>query len=136
MTTVALDTIIFLIFCFFIWRNFMKNKEYATQIADRSAIKYHLDILDDSLCLRKIKLKFEKMMPVFYRVYSFDYNSLGSDDRMRGYVVLRNGRLDDIVMSDFEKANVFKESVVSAQVVAKNNSTNNVIAFESDEENS
>lgn len=130
--SVALYTIIFLGISFFMWRNFMKNKEYAVDVAVRSSAKYNLDLLDDTVCLRKINLKFESKRLVFYRVYSFDYNTVSSDDRYRGYIVIRNGRLDDVVISEFEKADVVKENIVSEQVVSKKTRqpANNIINFD------
>ena len=54
--SIALYTLIFLAGCFFFaWCNFIKNKEYAISIAERIALKYNLDLLDDTICLRKIK---------------------------------------------------------------------------------
>lgn len=99
----------------------MKNKECAISIAERTALKYNLDLLDDTVYLRKINLQFENKRLVFYRVYSFDYNTQSSDDRYRGYIVIRNGRLDDDFVSEFEKADIVKESIISEQ--AANTST-------------
>lgn len=128
--SVALYTIIFLGVCLFLWRNFMKNKEYAIGIAERSAEKYNLSLLDDTVCLRKVSFKFEKKRLIFYRVYSFDYNTISSDDRYRGYIVIRNGRLDDIVISEFEKADIVKENLASEQSKQSSVSANNVINFD------
>ena len=86
--SIALYTLIFLAGCFFTWHNFMKNKECAISIAERTALKYNLDLLDDTVYLRKINLQFENKRLVFYRVYSFDYNTQSSDDRYRGYIVI------------------------------------------------
>ena len=129
--SIALYTLIFLAGCFFAWCNFMKNKEYAINIAERTALKYNLDLLDDTVCLRKINLQFENKRLVFYRVYSFDYNTQSSDDRYRGYIVIRNGRLDDDV-SEFEKADIVKESIISKQVVntSPHQPENNIINFD------
>ncbi|AIT10146.1 hypothetical protein LO80_09300 [Candidatus Francisella endociliophora] len=129
--SIALYTIIFLGISFFLWRNFMKNKEYAVDVAERSSAKYNLDLLDATVCLRKINLKFENKRLVFYRVYSFDYNTVSSDDRYRGYIVIRNGRLDDVVISEFEKADIVQENIVSEQTASSTTRepANNVINF-------
>jgi hypothetical protein len=108
----------------------MKNKEYAVSVAERATIKYNLDLLDDTVCLRKINVKFENKRIVFYRVYSFDYNMAATDDRYRGYIVIRNGKLDDIVVSEFEKADIIKESIVSEQMASSRKPKNNVINFD------
>lgn len=91
-----------------------------------------MDLLDDTVCLRKINLQFENKRPAFYRVYSFDYNTQISDDRYRGYIVIRNGRFDDIVVSEFEKADIVKESIISEQVVNTSlpQPANNIINFD------
>ncbi|MEY8701496.1 DUF3301 domain-containing protein [Francisella philomiragia] len=130
--SLALYTIIFLGLCFFLWRNFMKNKEYAVDVAQRSTAKYDLELLDETVCLRKIDVKLENRRLVFYRVYSFDYNSSSSDDRFRGYIVIRNGRLDDIVISEFEKADVVRENIVSEQSEdsQSRSSVHNIINFD------
>ncbi|AJI74895.1 DUF3301 domain-containing protein [Francisella philomiragia] len=130
--SLALYTIIFLGLCFFLWRNFMKNKEYAVDVAQRSTAKYDLELLDETVCLRKIDVKLENRRLVFYRVYSFDYNSSLSDDRFRGYIVIRNGRLDDIVISEFEKADVIRENIVSEQFEdsQSGSSVHNIINFD------
>lgn len=130
--SIALYTIIFLAVCFFLWRNFMKNKEYAVDVAARSSAKYSLSLLDDTVCLRKINIKFENKKIVFYRIYSFDYNTVNSDDRYRGYIVIRNGRLDDVVISEFEKADLVKENIVSEQMASSSSrqSANNIINFD------
>ncbi|AJI47126.1 DUF3301 domain-containing protein [Francisella philomiragia] len=130
--SLALYTIIFLGLCFFLWRNFMKNKEYAVDVAQRSRAKYDLELLDETVCLRKIDVKLENRRLVFYRVYSFDYNSSLSDDRFRGYIVIRNGRLDDIVISEFEKADVIRENIVSEQFEdsQSRSSVHNIINFD------
>ena len=129
---IALYTLIFLAECFFAWHNFMKNKEYAINIAERTALKYNLDLLDDTVCLRKINLQFENKRLVFYRVYSFDYNTQSSDDRYRGYIVIRNGKFDDVVVSEFEKADIVKESIISDQAVKTSpyQSSHNIINFD------
>ncbi|QIW09895.1 DUF3301 domain-containing protein [Francisella sp. LA112445] len=128
--SIALYTLIFLAVCFFAWRNFMKNKEYAIDVAERSSQKHNLDLLDDTVCLRKITIKFENKRIVFYRVYSFDYNSVTSEDRYRGYIVIRNGRLDEIVISDFEKADIVKENIISEQEISSRKPANNIIDFD------
>ena len=111
---------------------FYENKEYAVDVAIRSSTKYRLDLLDDTVCLRKINLKIESKKLVFYRVYSFDYNIVSCDDRYRGYIVIRNGRLDDVVISEFEKADVVKENIVSEQIVDEKSrqAANNIINFD------
>ncbi|OEZ33911.1 hypothetical protein AS144_00940 [Francisella endosymbiont of Amblyomma maculatum] len=93
----------------------MKNKECAISIAEHTALRYNLDLLDDTVYLRKINLQFENKRLVFYRVYSFDYNTQSSDDRYRVYIVIRNGRLDDNVVSEFEKADIVKKGIISEQ---------------------
>lgn len=110
----------------------MKNKEYAIDVAERSSVKYNLDLLDATVCLRKISIKFENKRLVFYRVYSFDYNTASSDDRYRGYIVIRNGRLDDVVISEFEKADIVQESIVSEQSASTTSQgpANNIINFD------
>jgi len=110
----------------------MKNKEYAVDVAQRSTAKYDLELLDETVCLRKIDVKLENRRLVFYRVYSFDYNSSLSDDRFRGYIVIRNGRLDDIVISEFEKADVVRENIVSEQFEdsQSRSSVHNIINFD------
>ncbi|QIV94287.1 DUF3301 domain-containing protein [Allofrancisella frigidaquae] len=127
--SVALYTLMFLGVCFFTWRNFMKNKELAINIAERSANKYNLDLLDDTVCLRKINIKLENYKIAIYRVYSFDYNTLTSSERFRAYIVLRNGKLDEIVISEYEKADIVKENIGSEQVYPKQ-AINNVIKFD------
>ncbi|ORM39203.1 hypothetical protein A2G94_00980 [Francisella endosymbiont of Ornithodoros moubata] len=109
----------------------MKNKECAISIAERTALKYNLDLLDDAVYLRKINLQFENKRLVFYRVYSFDYNTQNSDDRYRGYIVIRNGRLDDVVL-EFEKVDIVKESTISEQAtnISPHQSENNIINFD------
>lgn len=128
--SVALYTIIFLAICFFAWRNFMKNKEYAIGVAERSSQKHNLDLLDDTVCLRKITMKFESKRIVFYRVYSFDYNTATCDERYRGYIVIKNGRLDEIVISNFEKADIVKENIISEQYGSPQKPANNIIDFD------
>lgn len=133
--SIALYTLIFLGICFFIWRNFMKNKEYTIDIAQRSSEKHNLELLDDTVCLRKISIKFECKRMVFYRVYSFDYNNAMCDDRYRAYIVIRNGRFQELIMSDFEKADLERENIVSEQSMQKKEKprrqvANNVIDFE------
>ena len=110
----------------------MKNKKYAISIAERTALKYNLDLLDNTVCLRKINLQFENKKLVFYRVYSFDYNTQSSDDRYRGYIVIRNGRLDDDVVSEFEKADIVKESIIYEQAAnaSPHQLENNIINFD------
>ncbi|AEE26438.1 hypothetical protein FN3523_1135 [Francisella hispaniensis] len=110
----------------------MKNKEYAISIAERTAVKYNLDLLDDTVCLRKINLQFENKRLVFYRVYSFDYNTQSSDDRYRGYIVIRNGKLHDVIVSEFEKADIVKESIISDQAIKTSpyQSAHNIINFD------
>ena len=107
----------------------MKNKEYVTDIAKKSAKQHKLDLLDETVCLCKISLKFESIKIVFYRVYYFDYNTMNSDDRHRAYIVIRNGKLDDIVISDFEKADIVKENIISEQPTSRQ-PANNVINFD------
>ncbi|ABO47179.1 DUF3301 domain-containing protein [Francisella tularensis] len=130
--SIALYTLISLAGCFFAWRNFMKNKEYAISIAERAAVKYNLDLLDDTVCLRKLNLWFENKRLVFYRVYSFDYNTQSSDDRYRGYIVIRNGKLNDVVVSEFEKADIINESIISEQATNTSSckSAHNIINFD------
>lgn len=108
----------------------MKNKEYAIGVAQRSSQKYNLDLLDDTVCLRKISIKFERKCIAFYRVYSFDYNTSTSDERYRGYIVIKNGKLDDIVISEFEKADIVKESVIAEQEDLSRKPANNIIDFD------
>ncbi|MGQ4002375.1 DUF3301 domain-containing protein [Francisellaceae bacterium CB299] len=128
--SVALFTLICLGIIFFTWRNFMKNKEYTIAIAERLANKHNIEVLDDTVCLRKIRIKREGGA-VFYRVYSFDYNTATSDDRYRAYIVLRNGRFDELIMSEFEKADLERENIVSEQSAEdKRSPANNVINFE------
>jgi hypothetical protein len=72
---------------------------------------------------------------VFYRVYSFDYNTAVSDDRYRAYIVLRNGKFDELIMSEFEKADLERENIVSEQVrqeaeKPQRQVANNIINFE------
>lgn len=109
----------------------MKNKECAISIAEHTALKYNLDLLDDTVYLRKINLQFDNKRLVFLKVYSFDYNTQSSDDRYKGYIVIRNGRLDDVVL-EFEKVDIVKESTISEQ--ATNTSLhqleNNIINFD------
>ncbi|MDE4971889.1 DUF3301 domain-containing protein, partial [Francisella tularensis] len=93
----ALYTLISLAGGFFAWRNFMKNKEYALSIVERAAVKYNLDLLEDTVCLRKLNLWFENKMLVFYLVYSFDYNNQSSEDRYICYIVIRNVNQNDFV---------------------------------------
>ena len=108
----------------------MKNKEYTIAIAERLANKHNIEVLDDTVCLRKIRIKREGGA-VFYRVYSFDYNTATSDDRYRAYIVLRNGRFDELIMSEFEKADLERENIVSEQSAEdKRSPANNVINFE------
>ena len=107
----ALLAIIILGVCFFIWINFMKNKEFACFIANRLVVKHTIDLLDDTVCLRKISIKLETAKIAFYRIYSFDYNRMDSHERFRGYIVLRNGKLDESIVSEFEKANVFEQKI-------------------------
>ncbi|WP_318183158.1 DUF3301 domain-containing protein, partial [Francisella tularensis] len=66
----ALYSLIYLVVCILAWRNVMKNKEYAIRIVDRAVVKYNLDFLDDTVCLRKLNLWFENKRLMFYRVYS------------------------------------------------------------------
>jgi hypothetical protein len=97
-------------------------------MANRLMIKHQIDLLDDTVCLRKIKIKREYAKFIFYRVYSFDYNRVGSAERFRGYIVLRNGKFDEAIVSDSEKADVLKENnVVSTQT---QNNSNNIINFD------
>ncbi|AXA34096.1 DUF3301 domain-containing protein [Francisella adeliensis] len=133
--SVALYTLIFLGICFFTWRNFMKNKEYTIGIAERYAKKHNIEMLDDTVCLRKISVKVEFKKLVFYRVYSFDYNTAISDDRYRAYIVLKNGKFDELIMSEFEKADLERENVVAEQTEQENEkpqrrAANNIISFE------
>nr|WP_244947441.1 DUF3301 domain-containing protein [Allofrancisella inopinata] len=107
----------------------MKNKELAISVAERSANKYNLDLLDDTVCLRKINIKLKNYKIAIYRIYSFDYNTLTSSERFRAYIVLRNGKLDDIVISEYEKADIVKENIGSEQVSPKQ-AINNIIKFD------
>ncbi|AJC48879.1 DUF3301 domain-containing protein [Allofrancisella guangzhouensis] len=127
--SIALYTLIFLGVCFFTWRNFMRNKELAISVAERSANKYNLDLLDDTVCLRKISIKLGNNRIAVYRIYSFDYNTITSSERFRAYIVLRNGKLDDIVISEDEKADIVRENIVSEQVSSKQ-AINNIIKFD------
>ncbi len=128
--SIAFFTLICLVIIFFTWRNFMKNKEYTIAIADRLANKHNIEVLDDTVCLRKISFK-KKGGVVFYRVYSFDYNTAISDDRYRAYIVLRNGKFDELIMSAFEKADLVRENIFSEQYAeTKRSPANNVINFE------
>lgn len=132
--SIALFTLIFLGIVFFTWRNFMKNKEYTIAIAERLTKKHNIELLDDTVCLRKIHMKNEGGV-VFYRVYSFDYNIAVSDERYRAYIVLRNGKFDELIMSEFEKADLERENIVAEQKPhrqkkAQRQAANNVIDFE------
>lgn len=128
--SVALFTLILLGIIFFTWRNFMKNKEYTIAIAERLENKHNIEVLDDTVCLRKMRIKREGGA-VFYRVYSFDYNTAVSDDRYRAYIVLRNGKFDELIMSEYEKADLERENIVAEQYSdSKKPTVNNVISFE------
>lgn len=128
--SIALFTLILLGVIFFIWRNFMKNKEYTITIVEHLANKHNIEILDDTVCLRKLRIKREGGV-VFYRVYSFDYNTVVSDTRYRAYIVLRNGKFDELIMSEFEKADLEQETATTKQYgETKRSPANNVINFE------
>ncbi len=124
----GLLAIIVMALIFFTWRSFMKNKEFCCFIVNILIVKHQFDLLDDTVCLRKINFKREAARFVFYRVYSFDYNRVGSAERFRGYIVLRNGKFDEAIVSDSEKADVLKESNV-VSTLPQNNS-NNIINFD------
>ncbi|GAB4227357.1 MAG: DUF3301 domain-containing protein [Francisella sp.] len=130
--SIALYTLIFILLIVFTWRNFLKHKEYAISLAEHTAFKHNLELLDDTVCLRNINVRFENKKLCFYRVYSFDYNTQTSDDRYRGYIVLKNGKVYDIVVSDFEKADILKEGIISESSSQKKvyNPANNIISFD------
>lgn len=124
----ALWTIIALSIIFFMWRSFMKNKEFACLVVDKLVIKHSIDLLDETVCLRKINIKRESARFAFYRIYSFDYNRIGSAERFRGYIVLKNGKLEEAIVSESEKADTLEKEYVAEQTVASN--VNNVIKFD------
>jgi len=121
--SIALYTLIFLSIAFFVWRNFMKNKELTVGVAQRVCKKHSIDLLDETVCLRKMSIKLESSRPCFYRFYSFDYNVMESFERYRGFIILRNGRLDDVIISD-------KSEVSPQEQQPSNNGGGKVISFD------
>lgn len=118
--SIALYTLILLAIAFFLWRNFLKNKEFAIDVAHNVAKKNDISLLDETVCLRKISFKFEDKRLCFYRVYSFDYNIMESFERYRAYIVLRNGILDDVIISKTESFSAHEDTNVSNTNYEKN----------------
>ena len=127
--SVALYTIIFLGIAFFVWRNFLKNKELAVGVAQRVCKKHNISLLDETVCLRKISIKREGR-PTFYRFYSFDYNVMESFERYRGYVILRNGRLEDVEISDKQQVSPEAKAHTTHSQSAQKSDSANVINFD------
>ena len=124
----GLLAIIVMAIVFFTWRNFMKNKEFASFVAEKLVLKHNIDLLDDTVCMRKINIKRDAARFIFYRVYSFDYNRVGSAERFRGYIVLRNGKFDEAIVSDLERADVLQENNIVNNSYQSNSA--NVIKFD------
>ncbi|MFC4892604.1 DUF3301 domain-containing protein [Pseudofrancisella aestuarii] len=123
--SIALYTLILLAIVFFLWRNFLKNKEFAIDVAHNVAKKNDISLLDETVCLRKIRVKLEHKRLCFYRAYSFDYNIMESFERYRAYIVLRNGFLDDVIISRTESVSAHEDTSISNA-----NHERNVINFD------
>ena len=106
----ALYTLIFSLICFLLWRSFMKHKEIAIEISKIIEKKENIEILDESICLRKIVPKIENNRIAIYRIYSFDYNIMESFKRFRAYIVLKNSKFDEYMLNNPKNNNYYQPS--------------------------
>lgn len=116
-----------------LWRNFMKYKEIALMVTKKAAEKKSVDLLDDTVCLRKIKFSFSEGKLIVYRKYSFDFNIMESFERYRGFIVLKGHFLEELNLPNNPKP-VFDKDFVNKdddnQAAPKRKVANKVISFD------
>jgi hypothetical protein len=97
----------------FFWLNAMRTKEVAVNEAKDYCAKNSLELLDDTVALKKFSIRRLNGRLQFYRVYQFEY----SDD-----IAERN--IDNIVLHGYMVISV-------GRVVATTNDKDNIIVFRS-----
>ena len=94
--------IIFLIATIFYWLDSIRAKESATQYAKSNCKKYLLEFLDDTVVIKKLRLRRNNFGRLsIYREYEFEFSSTG-EFRYKGQVRLLGQYLIDVEMEPYQ----------------------------------
>ncbi len=84
-TTLNLLLVLMLIVSF--WRDSLRIREIALQIGRRACLSHGVQLLDQTVALHRVGLRWTPAGPKIRRVYAFDYSIEGSG-RRTGYLVM------------------------------------------------
>ncbi|MET0050978.1 MAG: DUF3301 domain-containing protein [Candidatus Thiodiazotropha sp.] len=84
-TTLNLLLLLMLIIGF--WRDSLRVREIALQIGRRACLSHGVQLLDQTVALHRVGLRWTPAGPRIRRVYAFDYSLEGSG-RRTGYLVM------------------------------------------------
>ncbi|WP_119328551.1 DUF3301 domain-containing protein [Cysteiniphilum halobium] len=81
MSIGIVSAVILIIIVILIWRNSMKAREHAVYIAVKTAKQWDVQLLDDTVCLTKIRLSRQSNVGsmCLFREYAFEYSYDGLD---------------------------------------------------------
>ena len=96
----ALLVIVLLLLIIWLWQSSMHAKEVALAACKTLCEQHHLQLLDDTISLKKIRLRRGDSGSVkFYRVYAFEYNTDGHTRRVGELGVLGKRVIDQRLFS-------------------------------------
>lgn len=97
-----LAVIILLVILIFYWLDSIRAKENATQFAKDRCKKFLLEFLDDTVLIKKVRLRrnFKGHISI-YREYVFEFSSTG-ECRYNGQVRLLGQHLIDVEMEPYQ----------------------------------
>lgn len=97
-----LIVLILLLVSLFYWFNSIRAKEIATQHAKKSCKKVLIEFLDDTVLIKKIRLRRNTHGQMsIYREYEFEFSSTG-EFRYKGQVRLLGKYLIDVEMEPYQ----------------------------------
>lgn len=97
-----LIVLILLLVSLFYWFNSIRAKEIATQHAKKSCKKALIEFLDDTVLIKKIRLRRNTHGQMsIYREYEFEFSSTG-EFRYKGQVRLLGKYLIDVEMEPYQ----------------------------------
>lgn len=97
-----LAIIIFLIASLLYWLDSINAKEIATQQAKSACKKQHIEFLDDTVVIKKVRLRHNNHGQIaLYREYEFEFSSTG-EFRYKGNIRLLGKYIIDVEMEPYK----------------------------------
>ncbi|KRT54208.1 DUF3301 domain-containing protein [endosymbiont of Ridgeia piscesae] len=87
MSFTTLNLLLLILLLIWFWRDSLQVREIATRISKRACESHDVQFLDQTVALRRLRLRWLRSGLKFRRLYEFDYSLEGSG-RLTGYIIM------------------------------------------------